>query len=77
MYLKMKYFAVTAALIVTLGIFFERPAQAYVDAGSSLLVFQSISAMFTGVLFYSRRRIKALFHKSSPKPATTTPDRAR
>lgn len=68
---KMKYFAVSTALVVALGIFFERPAHAYVDAGSSLLVFQSISAMCTGILFYSRRRIKALFLRSARKQSTT------
>lgn len=65
MKLKLTYFAVTAALFLALGVFLERPAYAYVDPGSSLLVFQSVSAIVTGALFYFRRRVKALFGRSS------------
>lgn len=65
MALKLKYFAVTAALFVALSFCFERPAYAYVDPGSSLLIFQSISAIVTGAIFYFRRKIKALFTRSS------------
>ena len=65
MSLKLKYFAVTAALFIALGFCFERPAYAYVDPGSSLLIFQSLSAIITGTMFYFRRRLKALFTKSS------------
>jgi hypothetical protein len=65
MSLKLKYFAVTAGLFLALGIFFERPAYGYVDPGSSLLVFQSISALVTGAMFYFRRRVKALFTRDS------------
>jgi hypothetical protein len=62
---KLKYFAITAALFVALSFCFERPAYAYVDPGSSLLIFQSLSAVVTGTIFYFRRRIKALFTRSS------------
>lgn len=65
MSIKMKYFAVTAALFIALGFALERPAYAYVDPGSSLLVFQSLSALVTGALFYFRRRLKSLFSRSS------------
>ena len=43
----------------------EQRAYAYVDPGSSLLLFQSISAMVTGALFYFRRRLKSLLVRSS------------
>lgn len=66
---KLKYFTVTLALFLALGIFLERPAYAYVDPGSSLLVFQSISAMITGALFYFRRRLKSLITRTPVKPA--------
>lgn len=62
---KLKYFALTAALFFALACTFERSAYAYVDPGSSLLIFQTISAMVTGALFYLRRRIKALFTRQS------------
>ena len=65
MALKLKYFAITAALFIALTFCFERPAYAYVDPGSSLLIFQSLSAVVTGTIFYFRRRIKALFTRSS------------
>lgn len=61
MSLKLKYFALTIALFIALGFTFQQPAYAYVDPGSSLLVFQTISAIVTGTIFYLRRRIKALF----------------
>ncbi len=71
---KLKYFAVTAALFLALSFCLERPAYAYVDPGSSLLVFQSISAMITGVLFYFRRRLKSLFTRDSSSP-TNAPEK--
>ena len=65
MALKLKYFAITTALFIALTFCFEHPAYAYVDPGSSLLIFQSLSAVVTGTIFYFRRRIKALFTRSS------------
>lgn len=65
MSLKLKYLAVTAALFIALSFSFEKPAYAYVDPGSSLLIFQSVSAMITGVIFFFRRSLKALFTKPS------------
>lgn len=62
---KLTYYALTAALFLALGLSLEPRAYAYVDPGSSLLIFQSVSAVVTGVLFYFRRRLKALFGKSS------------
>lgn len=60
---KMKYFAVTLMLLIALSFTFERQAHAYVDPGSGLLIFQGISAVFSGALFYFRRRLKTLFVK--------------
>jgi hypothetical protein len=71
MSLKLKYFAITAAFFVALTFSLERPAYGYVDPGSSLLLFQSLSALVTGVLFYCRRRLKSLFTRQSthsPEP---------
>lgn len=65
MTLKLKYCALTAALFIALTFCFERPAYAYVDPGSSLLLFQSLSAIVTGTIFYFRRKIKALFTRST------------
>jgi hypothetical protein len=61
---KLKYFAITLTVLLALSFTFERQAHAYVDPGSGLLIFQGISAVFSGVLFYFRRRLKNLFVKT-------------
>jgi hypothetical protein len=61
---NLKYFAITLMLLIALSFTFERQALAYVDPGSGLLIFQGISAAFSGALFYFRRRIKNLFVKT-------------
>ena len=63
---KIKFYAATAAMFLALSFALERPAYAYVDPGSSLLIFQSLSAIVTGTLFYFRRRIKSIFSRSLP-----------
>lgn len=75
MTLKLKYIAVSLALLVFLGLSMERRAYAYTDPGSTLLIFQSLSAVFSGGLFYFRKRLKSLIVKSKepekdlqPKP---------
>jgi hypothetical protein len=60
---KLKYLAVNSALVIALSFSFQRTAHAYVDPGSSLLAFQSISAVITGALFYFRSRLISLFRK--------------
>jgi len=71
---NLKYFAITLMLFIALSFAFERQAHAYVDPGSGLLIFQGISAVFSGALFYFRRRLKSLFIKT-PKgiPQSTRP----
>jgi hypothetical protein len=61
---NLRYFAVTLMLLVALSFAFERQAHAYVDPGSGLLIFQGISAVFSGALFYFRRRLRSLFVKA-------------
>lgn len=51
---------------------FQGTAQAYVDPGSGLVLFQSISALFTGVAFFFRRRIRGLFTRR-PAADVSTP----
>jgi hypothetical protein len=68
MHLKLKYFVVTAALFVAITICFERTAYAYVDPGSSILIYQGISATVAGALFHFRRRLKALFTREPVDP---------
>jgi Skp family chaperone for outer membrane proteins len=70
---KLKCFAITLMLLLTLSFAFERQAHAYVDPGSGLLIFQGISAVVSGALIYFRRRIKNLFTKSRPAPSPIQP----
>jgi hypothetical protein len=70
---SLKYFAVTLMLLIAISFTFERQAHAYVDPGSGLLIFQGISAAFSGVLFYFRRRIKNLFVKNSKRIPQSRP----
>jgi len=61
---KLTYLLLTCALLFLLCVSFERQAYAYVDPGSSLLVFQTLSAAVTGVIFYLRKRLKNLLTRS-------------
>ncbi|MEI9978764.1 MAG: hypothetical protein WDN23_07120 [Edaphobacter sp.] len=61
---RLKYFALTFMLFVALSFTLEGRAHAYVDPGSGLLIFQGISAVFSGALFYFRRRLKNLFTRT-------------
>jgi hypothetical protein len=75
---KLLYWTVTLLFFVSLSFSMERAALAYVDPGSSLLLFQSISTVATGVLYYFRRRIKSLFVKpahAKPAPVTVLADK--
>jgi hypothetical protein len=67
---RLQLAVLTSMLLLALCCSFEPQAHAYVDPGSSLLLFQSLSAMVSGALFYFRRRIKNLFTRGSSKPST-------
>jgi hypothetical protein len=54
---NLRNLAITVLLLIALSFTFERQAHAYVDPGSGLLIFQGISATFSGALFYFRRRL--------------------
>jgi len=62
--LKFTYFLVSFGLLVTICISFERQAFAYVDPGSSLVIFQGVSSVFMGILYYFRKRLKSLLRRS-------------
>lgn len=61
---KVTYFLATLGFILALGLATERQAYAYADPGSGLLVFQSLSAIVSGSLFYFRKRLKSLISKT-------------
>ena len=50
----------TLQILAVLGAL-EQPANAYVDPGSGLLVFQVLSATFAGFIFILRRRVHQFF----------------
>lgn len=59
---------VTVGGLLAFAIATERPAHAYVDPGSGLLLIQTASSIVAGVLFYFRRRLGLLFaRKDLPK----------
>lgn len=62
--MKLLYAVLTILFFVCLLFSFERPAMAYVDPGSGLFLFQSISSIAVGALFFLRRRIRSLFGRS-------------
>jgi hypothetical protein len=64
------YSALSVLFFILLFSAFERPAYAYVDPGSSLLVYQSLSAMAAATVFYLRRRIQSLFRGRNPQPVS-------
>lgn len=68
---KISYWVLTIVLFAAIANTFERPVYAYVDPGSSLLIFQGVSAVVTGAVFYFRRRLKALITKL--RASKTTP----
>ncbi len=70
---NLKYFAITLMLLIALSFTFERQAHAYVDPGSGLLIFQGISAVFSGALFYFRRRLKNLFVRNPKGMSQSSP----
>jgi len=65
MMLRFTYATLSVALLFALLFSLQRPAYAYVDPGSGLLVCQSASAIFAGMLYYFRRRLGLLFQKAS------------
>jgi hypothetical protein len=64
--LRLSCIVVSACLLLSVLCLLERPAYAYVDPGSGLLAFQSLTAFITGGLFYFRQRIKSLFRQKFP-----------
>jgi len=61
------YFALSFCLLFSVICLLERPAHAYVDPGSGLLAFQSVSALITGCLFYCRKKIRRLLMSCPPE----------
>ena len=70
---RAKLIIVNIFLFVMLSLSLERQGHAYVDPGSSLLLFQSFSAVVSAGLFYFRRRIKALFISTFKTETSSAP----
>ncbi len=61
-------------MVFMLSMTLEQRAYAYADPGSGLLLFQSLSAMLTGGLFYFRRRLKSLIFRSKLETKSSLTD---
>jgi len=70
---KFRSFAFLLILIFGISFSLEQQAHAYVDPGSGLILFQSLGAIFTGGLFYFRRRLKLLFTREKEKNSDVEP----
>ncbi len=70
---KLMYWSLTVLLFFSLGLTFELPARAYTDPGSALLLFQSIGAVASGLLFYFRRNVKRLFTRNDSSKSVAAP----
>ena len=68
MLLKIRIFLYNLLLFAALSLASEHRAYAYADAGTGLLVLQSLGAMFSGLLFFLRKQIKASFLKKPRRP---------
>lgn len=53
--------SLTWILCVLLLCSFQKPAYGYTDPGSSLLLFQSLSSILTGGLFFFRKQLRGFF----------------
>ena len=58
---RLRYYAATVILFLAILSCSTPAAYAYVDPGSGLLAYQSITAFITGLMFYFRRRLKLIF----------------
>jgi hypothetical protein len=58
---KVVYYAVQAVWFLALLCSLARPAQAYVDPGSGLLLYQVGGSLFAGLLLLLRRRVGKIF----------------
>ena len=72
---RLMYWTLTLLLFLSLGLTFEQPAHAYTDPGSTLLLFQSLGAVVSGVLFHFRRQVKRLFTRGETAKPVPTPAR--
>jgi hypothetical protein len=67
--------ALSVCLLLSILSLFERPAYAYVDPGTGLLAYQTLSAMIAGAIFCFRQKFKGLFTsgRTSMPDATSDP----
>jgi hypothetical protein len=68
MMLRFTYALLTVACVFALTVCFPRPAYAYVDPGSGLLLCQSAGSVFAGLMFYFRRQLRLFFHRTASSP---------
>jgi hypothetical protein len=62
----------TIAQVITLVVASQRPAYAYADPGSGLLLIQIASSMMAGALFMVRSKLRRVFRFGKDKSETST-----
>lgn len=62
--------SLTFLIAVCLLIGSERRAWAYVDPGTGLIALQAIASVVAAYAYFVRRKIRALFVRRQPAPAT-------
>ena len=60
MILRLCRLALSVCLLLSILSLLERPAYAYIDPGTGLLAYQTLSAMIAGAIFCCRQKIKSL-----------------
>ena len=69
--LRCSLFLLASLQALSLMLAMERPAHAYVDPGTGLLVFQVGGSMLAGIVYYLRMKIRKMIRVSEPVKAVT------
>ena len=75
--LRAGHATLTACLLFSVMCVLERPAHAYVDPGSGLLAYQTLTTLVAGTIFYFRQKLHALFRGSRTNDVAAEPDATR
>jgi len=64
----------SVCLLFSVMCLFERPAHAYVDPGSGLLAYQTLTTLVAGTIFYFRQKLRNLFRSPRADGEASEPD---
>ena len=72
MRLRFACLCISLAMLVCLAVSLEDKAYAYIDPGSGLFILQGVGGFFAGVLYWTRKHIKALIRRPTPVETAAT-----